>query len=130
MKYVGTILALVITTALIGAGPASANQSASSDTISVSASQPADPMVIGCTRGTPPSGWYIDTWFGGGWTAGCNRCLEAGRRLEASGRFRAWCHLHPNRKIVVLYTFCVVCLSDVGSTPPPARLSILESSAS
>lgn len=61
-----------------------------------------------CNLSFPGSGWVLDSSYG--IPNACRKCQEAGRRLEASGRWRTHCTLLGGIGPALLFRFCVACL--------------------
>jgi hypothetical protein len=67
-----------------------------------------------CNASAPGSGWVLDSAYGA--PNACRKCQEAGRRLEASGRWRTHCTLLGGIGPALLFRFCVACLSTEAGT--------------
>lgn len=109
MRRTGVTLALAVMLGLAGAGPASASQATTTDTMSPSAAQVSDgAMIDDCTRRRPPSDWrFAGAYFP---PEACFKCIVYGRQWESTGNWKAWCHIQQNG--VALYLFCVGCRED------------------
>jgi hypothetical protein len=96
---------------------------AAASTSPVSA-QPPGPVAsevrsVVCSASQPGSGWVPDSDYVP--PNACRKCQEAGRRLEATGRWRAYCWAFPP-PAAILYRSCVACLhTDVE----PGRLAVM-----
>ena len=62
-----------------------------------------------CNASAPGSGWVLDSSYGA--PSACPKCQEAGRRLEATGRWRTHCTLLGGIGPALLFRFCVACAS-------------------
>lgn len=87
--------------ALDGEAPAVESSTDETGTESAAAAAPA------CNASAPGSGWVLDSAYGA--PNACRKCQEAGRRLEASGRWRTHCTLLGGIGPALLFRFCVAC---------------------
>jgi hypothetical protein len=71
-----------------------------------------------CNGSAPPgSGWVLDSSYAS--PSACRKCQEAGRRLEASGRWRTHCMLLGGIGPALLFRFCVACLNGEAAAAGP-----------
>ncbi|MFI9550495.1 hypothetical protein [Nonomuraea endophytica] len=82
--------------------------SASADQVRQSAA-----LAVPCGNGPYSGGYYYDSSYSN--PNACGKCQTAGARLEATGRWRAYCKMRYNPAgtltRVDLYRFCVACRS-------------------
>src|SRR5262245_6651505 len=90
----GVMAAALVVGGAASAAPASAEQPGT-----------APAAAVACSSKAPPSGYVVDSSYTP--PNPCLKCQEAGRRLEASGRWRAYCWRVANPVPVLLYRFCV-----------------------
>jgi hypothetical protein len=73
----------------------------------------ASPAIPACDTLGPPAGYYYDSRH-----SSCARCLDAGRALEGTGRWRAFCrYADITFTTTDLYRYCIACLR-----PEPVRV--------
>lgn len=94
--------------AIEGEAPAVESSADEPGTTSAAAAAPA------CNASSPGSGWVLDSAHGA--PNACLKCQEAGRRLEASGRWRTHCTLLGGIGPALLFRFCVACLNAEAGT--------------